>query len=153
MGKVKRTDRLTGEYRREISAIIEKKMRSRFPEITGIVSVTDAAVAPDLKNATVYVSIYSKSEQAKKTTFDCLVKNAGFIRHELAQVMRMRTVPMLRFAMDNSMEYGNHIEQILMDIRKEEEERNAASGEASDDEKSDDEKSDDEESDGTEDEE
>ena len=45
--------------------------------------------------------------------FKIIKENAGFIRHELAQVMHLRTVPELRFFTDESMEYGAKIDRIL----------------------------------------
>ena len=42
------------------------------------------------------------------------------IRYELSQVMRLRTVPELRFIKDGSMEYGEKIDKILSDLDKNE---------------------------------
>ena len=56
--KPSRTDRLDSEYRREISAILAGPLKNRDPRITGIVSVTEAHVSPDLKTAKIYVSVY-----------------------------------------------------------------------------------------------
>ena len=47
----KRTDRLNGELQKEIAAIIAGELKDRDPRITGLVSVTEADVAPDLKTA------------------------------------------------------------------------------------------------------
>ena len=103
---MKRTDRLNGELQKEIAAIIAGELKDRDPRITGLVSVTEADVAPDLKTAKVYVSVYAPSPEAKKQTFAALRENAGFVRHALSQVMRMRTVPAITFLEDGSMEYG-----------------------------------------------
>ena len=45
-----------------------------------------------------------------------LQENAGFIRHELSQVMRMRTVPALTFRMDGSMVYGAKMDELFKKI-------------------------------------
>ena len=112
--KVSRTSRLNGEYQKEISEII-RRMKGRV-ELKGLISVTEADVAPDLKTAYVYVSIYGVSETEAKTCFAALQANAGFIRHELAQVMRMRTVPALTFRMDGSMGYGAKMDELFKTI-------------------------------------
>lgn len=114
--KVSRTSRLNGEYQKEISAILPR-VKDRTPDFKGLVSVTEADVAPDLKTAYVYVSIYGVSEEQSARTFAILQENAGFIRHELAQVMRMRTVPALTFRLDKSMSYGAKMDELFKRIQ------------------------------------
>lgn len=115
--KVSRTSRLNGEYQKEVSEII-RKMKDKAPDLKGLISVTEADVAPDLKTAYIYVSIYGKNEEESKRTFEVLQENAGYIRHELSQVMRMRTVPALTFRMDRSMEYGSKMDELFKSIKK-----------------------------------
>ena len=113
--KVSRTSRLNGEYQKEISEVI-RRLKDKEPELKGLVSVTEADVAPDLKTAIVYVSIYGKGEAETKRSFEILQENAGYIRHELAQVMRMRTVPSITFRMDGSMVYGAKMDELFKKI-------------------------------------
>ena len=114
--KVSRTSRLNGEYQKEISAILPR-VQDRSPDFKGLVSVTETDVAPDLKTAYVYVSIYGANEEQTALTFSILQENAGFIRHELAKVMRMRTVPALTFRMDRSMSYGAKMDELFKKIQ------------------------------------
>ena len=118
--KISRTARLNGEYQKEISAIISGKLKNRDPRLTGLISVTEADVAPDLKTANIYVSVFSASEEQKKLDFAILKENAAFIRHELSKVMRMRTVPALTFKTDESMEYGSKMDELFKKIHKDE---------------------------------
>ena len=113
--KVSRTSRLNGEYQKEISEII-RNLKDRAPDFKGLVSVTEADVAPDLKTAYIYVSIYGVKDEEAKRSFQILQENAGYIRHELAQVMRMRTVPALTFRMDGSMGYGAKMDELFKKI-------------------------------------
>jgi ribosome-binding factor A len=113
--KVSRTSRLNGEYQKEISAIIPR-VKDRAPELKGLISVTEADVAPDLKTAIIYVSIFGANEEQTKRSFALLQENAGFIRKELSQVMRMRTVPALTFRLDGSMVYGAKMDQLFKTI-------------------------------------
>jgi ribosome-binding factor A len=69
-----------------------------------------------LKTGYVYVSIYGANEEETKRSFTILQDNAGFIRRELAQVMRMRTVPALTFRMDKSMVYGAKMDELFKKI-------------------------------------
>jgi ribosome-binding factor A len=56
------------------------------------------------------------NEEETKRSFRILQENAGFIRHELAQVMRMRTVPAITFRMDGSMVYGAKMDELFKKI-------------------------------------
>ena len=116
--KVSRTSRLNGEYQKEISGIL-RKVKDRKPELKGLISVTEVDVAPDLKTAYVYVSIYGTNEAESKRSFALLQESAGFIRKELAGVMRMRTVPALTFRMDGSMVYGAKMDELFRKIHAE----------------------------------
>ena len=113
--KVSRTSRLNGEYQKEISVIL-RRLKDKAPALKGLISVTEADVAPDLKTAIVYVSIYGTTEEETKRSFQLLQENAGWIRHELSQVMRMRTVPSLTFRMDGSMGYGAKMDELFKKI-------------------------------------
>ena len=115
--KTSRTSRLNGEYQREISEII-RHLKDRAPDFKGLVSITEADVAPDLKTAKIYVSIYASTEEEKVRSFAILQENAGYIRHQLSQVMRMRTVPSLTFLWDGSMTYGAKMDELFKKINE-----------------------------------
>ena len=117
--KVSRTSRLNGEYQKEISVIL-RRLKDKAPDLKGLISVTEADVAPDLKTAIVYVSIYGANEEETKRSFALLQENAGWIRHELAQVMTMRTVPALTFRLDKSMVYGAKMDELFKKINAQE---------------------------------
>ena len=118
--KAKRTDRLDSEYRRAIAEIVSGSLKDKEPGLKGIISVTEANVAPDLKTAKIFVSVLAASPEEKAETFSLIKENAGFIRRELAKVMTMRTVPQLTFFEDGSMEYGSHIDALLAGLGQEE---------------------------------
>ena len=118
--KPARTDRLKSEYRREISRIIEGPLKDREPNLKGLISVTEADVAADLKTAKIYVSIYGTSKEEQENTFGVLKENAGFIRRELAKVMEMRTVPALTFLEDPSLEYGSKMDALFEQLNHKE---------------------------------
>ncbi len=111
-----REERLASQFREEIYRVISSDLRNKYPELSAIISVTDVDVAPDLKSSRVYVSIYDTDQAKKQTSFDIISHNAGYIRHALSKVLKIRTVPELRFMLDESMEYGNRIDKILKGI-------------------------------------
>ena len=121
--KGNRGQRLSGEFQKEISSVISQKLKNKYPELSAIISVTDTDIAPDLKSAKIYISIFDTNEEKRQNSFEIIKQNAGFIRHELALVMRLRTVPELRFIFDESMEHGSKIDKILeaLDVKKDDE--------------------------------
>lgn len=113
-----RMDRVNEEYRREIASIIDRDLKNT--NITGMISVTKVKVSPDLREARVYISILNS--KSKKNTIEALNKSKGFIRSELAKRINMRYTPDIRFEIDESMEYGSRIENILKEIMPKNEE-------------------------------
>lgn len=115
-----RGERLSSEYQKAVYEIISTSLKNRTDKIKGLVSVTGADVSPDLKNAKIYVSILAKNKEEEQATFEELCSHAGFIRHELAHMMRSRTVPEIRFFKDGSMEYGEKIDRIIKRLEEQE---------------------------------
>ncbi len=114
--KVSRGDRLNSLFQKEIYNLINVKLRNKYSSMSAVISVTQVDCAPDLKNAKVYISIYDTNAEKKDNTFAIIKDNASFIRHELAQIMHLRTVPVLHFILDGSMEYGSKIDTILNNL-------------------------------------
>ncbi len=109
-----RFERINEEYRKEISNIIDNKLKN--PNVTGLISVTKVKVTADLKYAKVYVSILNSKNL--KETLAGLKKSAGFVRSELARTVNLRNTPEIIFELDESLEYGAKIDSILKDIMK-----------------------------------
>jgi ribosome-binding factor A len=99
----------------EISLLIQRQARD--PRL-GFVTVTDVEVTPDLRLATVYVSVMGGDDEVKQTLAG--LKNAtGFFRHELGGTLSLRFVPELSFRLDESLEQGLHIDQLLDSLHTE----------------------------------
>ena len=116
-----RGERLAGEFQKEIYSVISGRLRGKYPELSAIISVTAADIAPDLKSAKIYISIYDSDITRAENSFNIIKENAGFIRRELSKFMHIRTVPELRFMKDASMEYGQKIDKILSELDIEQE--------------------------------
>lgn len=114
---INRLGRIDEELKKEISTVINYDLKN--PKITGLISVTKAKVTPDLKYAKVYVSILN-SKNVKETLAN-LKKSSGYIRTEIAKKINLRITPELVFVLDDSMEYGAKIDQILKEIMPKEE--------------------------------
>lgn len=98
--------------RDEISFIIQRGLKD--PRI-GFASITRVDVSPDIRYATVYVSVLgTENEQAE--TLVALGSAAGFIRHELGPKLTMRNIPVLSFRLDRSMEHAENVARLLREI-------------------------------------
>jgi ribosome-binding factor A len=100
----------------EISDIVRREVKD--PRV-GFVTITDAAVTPDLRQARVFFSVLGNPEQ-QADTVKALNRAAGFIRGEFARRAQMRYVPQLRFEFDASVERGVRIGQLLEQVRRDE---------------------------------
>ncbi|MBQ9104434.1 MAG: 30S ribosome-binding factor RbfA [Clostridia bacterium] len=111
-----RTDRVNAEFTKDIYDIITRKLKN--PLITEMFSIVKMDTSKDLSSAKVYISVYSGSPERRATTFSAIVSEAKRIRYELAKVSATRTVPELRFVLDDSMEYGDKMDKLFKAIEK-----------------------------------
>ena len=115
-GRVNRTDKLNGEFQKEIYDIISRKLKNPF--ITEMFSILRVDTSKDLSHAKVYISVFSGSPEKKQATFDAIKGDAKKIRYELSKVIRARTVPELTFILDDSMEYSDKMNKLFLKIEK-----------------------------------
>ncbi|MCE5184796.1 MAG: 30S ribosome-binding factor RbfA [Planctomycetaceae bacterium] len=73
------------------------------PRITGLVSITEVDVSPDMKNATVLVSIMAQDDKKRQATFDAICHAIGPIQAQLGRDLPGRVCPHLRFERDDKM--------------------------------------------------
>lgn len=109
-----RLSRIEEELKREISNIINYEVKNS--NVTGMISVTKVKVSPDLRYAKVSVSIMNSRNV--KQTLAGLKAASGFIRSQIAERINLRVTPELVFELDDSMVYGERIDNILKDIMK-----------------------------------
>lgn len=107
-----RTDKINSLIMRGISDTLGKL---KNPHIEGVISVLNVNTSADLKHADVFISIFGVENQ--KQTFDALTASAGFLRSELARTLPLRTIPMLHFINDDSMEYSRKISDIIKGLK------------------------------------
>jgi len=88
----------------------------------GLISVTGVDVTPDLSQARVWVSIYASAE-VRDEALRGLERAAGFLRHHIGERMRSKRIPRLIFHLDDSMERGAHIDDLLREIEDKKDEK------------------------------
>ena len=102
----------------KISRLVQKELSEIFRRETAkthgtLVSVSSVRVSPDLSVANVRLSIFP-SENAQ-AIMDNINQNERGIRHQLAQQVRyqLRRCPELKFHIDDSLDYIDHIDELL----------------------------------------
>ena len=100
--------------KQEISQIILQELKD--PRI-GFVTVTKVEMTGDLREAKIFESIMGKDD-ALQDTLQGLKSSLGFIRREIGRRIRLRFTPEISFALDNSLAYSSHIQELLMRVNQ-----------------------------------
>lgn len=99
------------ELQKDLAEIIRSKGMAAFGG--AMVTVSEVRVSPDLSIAKTYVSIFP-SERAEEV-MGILNANVKAFRGELGHKVasQLRIVPEIVFYLDSSLDYAEHIEQLL----------------------------------------
>jgi ribosome-binding factor A len=81
------------------------------------VTVTQVKVSRDLRHATILYSVLGDDE-VKEKAHEAVQRAQPFVRSEIAQKLRLRYVPEIRFEYDDTSDYAAHIAEILQKIKK-----------------------------------
>lgn len=108
-------ERLNHAFQEEISMILMTEIKD---EDIKFVTITGVETTSDLSYAKVYFTVLDDTK--RKSTLEALNGAASFIRGKLSERVEVRHTPELKFIYDTSIEYGNHIEEIIDSINKEE---------------------------------
>lgn len=102
----------------KIARLLQKELSEIFRAETAkvgnvIVSVSAVRVSPDLSIARAYLSIFPSDKGAM--LLESINKSAKQIRYDLAQRVRyqLRKTPELFFHLDDSLDYIEHIDNLL----------------------------------------
>lgn len=102
--------RLSEDIRRELSAAVSEVKDPRVAK--GFVTVTRCEVTNDLSYCKVWIACMGGSERTAKAV-EGMKAAAGFLKKQISARVRMRKMPELIFLADNTLEYSEHIEDIL----------------------------------------
>ena len=114
----RRIDRIEEQLRIELSEIMEREIQD--PRI-GLATITYVKVTPDLKHARVFVTVLGDDAQRKKTLAG-LKSASSYARRSLSKRLHhLRRIPDLIFDYDEAVAKGIRIEELLEQIKHEEE--------------------------------
>ena len=98
----------------EIAAeMLERRVKD--PRL-GFVTVTDARITNDLREATVYYTVYGSAEEQAGTAA-ALKSATGLIRSEVGRQTGLRHTPSLAFVRDTLPEGAQHMEELVAQAR------------------------------------
>ena len=99
------------EIQRDLAEIIRGKGMTFFAG--AMVTVSEVRISPDLSVAKVYVSIFPSEKQSDVMGIlsDCGRSLRGELGHMIGK--QLRIVPELVFYLDTSLDYAEHIEELL----------------------------------------
>ena len=105
-----RQNKIARLLQKELSLIFQQQTRATHGMM---VSVTRTKISPDLSICTAYLSIFP-SEKGEEILQNINTSNKA-IRYELGTRVRnqLRIVPELRFFIDDSLDYIEHIDELL----------------------------------------
>ncbi|MBQ8989801.1 MAG: 30S ribosome-binding factor RbfA [Prevotella sp.] len=105
-----RQNKIARLLQKELSLIFQQQTRAMHGTM---VSVTRTKVSPDLSICTAYLSIFP-SEKGEEILANINASNKA-IRYELGTRVRnqLRIIPELRFFIDDSLDYIEHIDELL----------------------------------------
>lgn len=109
-----RSERIEGHIQKIMAEMLVKDISD--PRLF-LVAVTGVKLTPDMKLATIYFSATGDAEREKQALAG--FKSAhGFIKRTLAQSLGLKYMPDIRFAVDESIKYGQKIEAIFKTIKQ-----------------------------------
>lgn len=107
-----RHERVRELLKRELGEIVRRYIPIH---LGGVISVNDVGLAGDMQSAKVFVSIIGTAEQ-KKTGENLLRKSVIVIQNQLGEAVVLRHTPRLMFVVDDSIERGDRVLQILEEL-------------------------------------
>jgi ribosome-binding factor A len=108
-----RTERIAEEIRNEVSLMLTGELKD--PRLAIPLIVSEVRVVSGMRAVRVFVQLGgTRSERAEALAG--LKAASGFIKHELVERLQLRRAPEIIFIVDESEEYGNHIDDLLRKV-------------------------------------
>jgi len=111
----KRADRVGDSILREIASMLQRG-EIKDPRI-GFVTITHVKLSDDLKEAKVYFTQLGTKEEINNS-IEGLQSAVGYIRRTLGHRLNLKAIPRLTFFFDETLEYAEHIDELLLNIKK-----------------------------------
>lgn len=107
-----RTQRVSDLIQTTLASILQRESR----DASSMVTVTEVEVSPDFSHAKVYVSVLNDEKAAAIVA--ALNENTKHLRYCLANAIKLRVTPDLKFFYDDSTVRGSHISSLIHNALK-----------------------------------
>lgn len=104
-----RSRRIAGQLQRELSELICRQVKD--PRVH-LVTVTNVEVSRDLSHAKVLISVLG-AEGPQPEVVDALNHAAGFLRHALGRMLKLRIIPELHFHYDDTLDRAARLDALI----------------------------------------
>jgi ribosome-binding factor A len=108
-----RANKLADRIAQIVAEMLERRVKD--PRL-GFVTVTDAKITGDLREATVYYTVYGSADELAGTAA-ALKSATGLIRSEVGRQTGLRHTPSLSFVQDTLPEGARHMEELVARAR------------------------------------
>lgn len=110
-----RTERVAEEIRHEVGMMLAGELKD--PRLAVPLTVTEVRVAPGMRVVRVFVQ-FDGNDEERTDAMEGLKAASKFIRHELVERLQLRRAPEVLFLIDESEEYGHHIDDLLRKVNR-----------------------------------
>ena len=101
-----------GELIRKTLVEVFEKVEVRDPDLINVsITISEVAISPDLKAATVYVMPLGGDGQ--DNVLSGLKRASSFLRSKIAKIIELRSVPRLDFKIDTAFDNSNNLNKVL----------------------------------------
>ena len=117
MAQGRRVERVASLIRREVSELLINGIRDERVQ-QGMVTITEVVVSGDLQHCKIFVSIYGEASRSDEV-MEGLQAATKFIRGELGRRLNMRRTPEVIFRLDEGIEKGISVLNLLEKLEEE----------------------------------
>ena len=115
------TDRM-----RKVNSAVRDVLAEAVPELKdpriGFVTVTGVDASPDLRQATVYVSVLG-NERKRRATVEGLQSSHGVLQSRVNRELRLKRTPQLTFEYDPTIERGVRLSRLIDELAPDQHDR------------------------------
>jgi ribosome-binding factor A len=124
---------IEGKRQKQVAAVLEKELNEIFQRLGlsmmngGMISISNVKITPDLYDARIYLSFFKVTDSI--ATLKSIQERSWEIKKELTVRVRhqLRSMPILNFYLDDTLDYVDKMEQLFKNIKSEEEKNNPKS--------------------------
>jgi ribosome-binding factor A len=106
---------------RRVNESVKEVLGVALPELKdpriGFVTITGVETSPDLRHATVYVSVLG-GEKAREKSLQGLAAAHGTLQSRIARELRMKRTPQLTFEYDPTVERGVRMTKLIDELTR-----------------------------------